>query len=129
MNAGQIKFFRKMLVDEINRLTLNEIAEKEHLQDYPEVLPDIIDRAAHEGQRSFALRIRDRERLLSKKIKDALRRIEEGTNGICDECGEDIPIARLKARPVTNYCLNCKSRMETHERMFDSGRMVVMEIR
>jgi DnaK suppressor protein len=93
------------------------------VQDYSEVHPDILDRAVHEGQRAFAFRIRERERLLIRKIKDALRRIEEGTYGICEECGEDIPIARLKARPVTNYCLDCKTRMESQERSLESGGM------
>ena len=104
-------------------MVLNETAVKVRVQDHSEVRPDIIDRAVHEEQLSFALRIRERERLFSRKIKHALRRIEEGTYGICEGCGEDIPIARLKARPDTNYCLDCKTRMEAQERSFDSGRM------
>jgi DnaK suppressor protein len=121
MNARQLDHFRKMLADEINRLVLNETAEKVRVQDYSEVHPDILDRAVHEGQRAFAFRIRERERFLIRKIKDALHRIEEGTYGICEKCGEDIPIARLKARPVTNYCLDCKNRMETQEKSLESG--------
>ena len=112
MNARQLDYFRKKLADEINQLVLNEAAMMVPVQDYSEVHPDILDRAVYEGQRAFAFRIRERERFLIWKIKDALRRIEEGTYGICEECGEDIPIARLKARPVTNYCLDCKTRME-----------------
>ena len=123
MNARQLDYFRKKLVDEINQLVLNETAEKVRVQDYSEVHPDILDRAVHEGQRAFAFRIRERERFLIWKIKDALRRIEEGTYGICEECGEDIPIARLKARPVTNYCLDCKTRMVSQERSLESGGM------
>jgi DnaK suppressor protein len=123
MNARQLHYFRKKLVDEINQLVLNEAAMMVPVQDYSEVHPDILDRAVHEGQRAFAFRIRERERFLIWKIKDALRRIEEGTYGICEECGEDIPIARLKARPVTNYCLDCKTRMESQERSLKSGGM------
>jgi DnaK suppressor protein len=123
MNARQLHHFRKKLVDEINQLVLNEAAMMVPVQDYSEVHPDILDRAVHEGQRAFAFRIRERERFLIWKIKDALRRIEEGTYGICEECGEDIPIARLKARPVTNYCLDCKTRMESQERSLKSGGM------
>jgi DnaK suppressor protein len=93
------------------------------VQDHSVVRPDIIDRAVHEEQLSFALRIRERERLYSWKIKDALRRIEEGTYGICESCGEDIPMARLKARPDTNYCIDCKTRMEAQERSSGSNRM------
>jgi DnaK suppressor protein len=123
MNARQLHHFRKKLVDEINQLVLNEAAMMVPVQDYSEVHPDILDRAVHEGQRAFAFRIRERERFLIWKIKDALRRIEEGTYGICEECGEDIPIARLKARPVTNYCLDCKTRMEAQERSLENGGM------
>ena len=123
MNARQLDYFRKKLADEINQLVLNEAAMMVPVQDYSEVHPDILDRAVYEGQRAFAFRIRERERILLWKIKDALRRIEEGTYGICEECGEDIPIARLKARPVTNYCLDCKTRMEAQERSLENGGM------
>jgi DnaK suppressor protein len=123
MNARQLDYFRKKLADEINQLVLNEAAMMVPVQDYSEVHPDILDRAVYEGQRAFAFRIRERERFLIRKIKDALRRIEEGTYGICEECGEDIPIARLKARPVTNYCLDCKTRMEAQERSLENGGM------
>ena len=121
MNARQLDYFRKKLADEINQLLLNEAAMMVPVQDYSEVHADILDRAVHEGQRAFSFRIRERERFLIRKIKDALRRIEEGTYGICEECGEDIPIARLKARPVTNYCLDCKTRMEAQERSLENG--------
>jgi DnaK suppressor protein len=123
MNARQLDYFRKKLADEINQLVLNEAAMMVPVQDYSEVHPDILARAVYEGQRAFAFRIRERERFLLWKIKDALRRIEEGTYGICEECGEDIPIARLKARPVTNYCLDCKTRMEAQERSLENGGM------
>ena len=123
MNARQLDYFRKKLADEINQLVLNETAMMVPVQDYSEVHPDILDRAVYEGQRAFAFRIRERERFLIWKIKDALHRIEEGTYGICEECGEDIPIARLKARPVTNYCLDCKTRMEAQERSLENGGM------
>jgi DnaK suppressor protein len=123
MNARQLNYFRKKLADEINQLVLNEAAMMVPVQDYSEVHPDILDRAVYEGQRAFAFRIRERERFLIWKIKDALHRIEEGTYGICEECGEDIPIARLKARPVTNYCLDCKTRMEAQERSLENGGM------
>jgi DnaK suppressor protein len=123
MNARQLDYFKKKLADEINQLVLNEAAMMVSVQDYSEVHPDILDRAVYEGQRAFAFRIRERERFLIWKIKDALRRIEEGTYGICEECGEDIPIARLKARPVTNYCLDCKTRMEAQERSLENGGM------
>ena len=63
------------------------------------------------------LRIRDREHKLIYKIKQALDRIEEGTFGVCDSCGEDISIKRLKARPVTTQCIDCKTKEEAQEKV------------
>jgi DnaK suppressor protein len=62
------------------------------------------------------LRIRDRENKLIKKIRNALNRIENGTFGVCEECGENISIKRLKARPVTTQCIDCKTKEEASER-------------
>jgi len=62
------------------------------------------------------LRIRDRESKLIKKIKKALARIENGTFGTCETCGEDISIERMKARPVTSQCIDCKSKEEALEK-------------
>jgi DnaK suppressor protein len=69
-----------------------------------------------ESDRNFLLRIRDRERKLISKIQDALARIDDGTYGICEVCGEDISSERLKARPVTTLCINCKKRQEAQEK-------------
>jgi DnaK suppressor protein len=63
------------------------------------------------------LRIRDRERKLIGKIKEALERIEQGTYGICEDCGEEISTERLKARPVTTLCIDCKKTQETEEKV------------
>ena len=76
---------------------------------------DPADRASAESDRAFTLRIRDRERHLIRKIQAALQRIEDGTYGLCEDCGEEISIPRLKARPVTKLCINCKSRQEEGE--------------
>ena len=62
------------------------------------------------------LRIRDRERKLIFKIQEALRRLDDGEYGVCEECGENIGIERLKARPVTTLCIECKSSQEMEER-------------
>jgi len=78
--------------------------------------PDPTDRASLEADRNFILRIRDRERQLLGKIEKALTLLEEGKYGICEACGEKISIARLKARPVTTLCIDCKSDQEVAER-------------
>ena len=77
--------------------------------------PDPADRATLESERNLTLRIRDRERKLQSKIEEALLRFEDGTFGICEVCEEEISEQRLKARPVTTLCINCKESQEDFE--------------
>ncbi len=84
----------------------------EDLTDSNELFADPADRASAESDRAFTLRIRDRERRLIRKIQAAIQRLDDGTYGICEDCGEEISIPRLKARPVTNLSINCKARQE-----------------
>ena len=79
-------------------------------------IPDPNDRATVESDRNFELRIRDRERKLMNKIDEALDRIEDGSYGVCEGCGEEISVKRLEARPVAKYCIDCKTRQEQRER-------------
>ena len=78
---------------------------------------DPLDRASMDADRNYTFRIRDRESHLIKKIKLTLEKIDDGTFGICDECGNEIALARLKARPVTSYCIHCKTQMEAFEKV------------
>ncbi len=98
------------LLDQANETVTGMTVEKPNL-------PDPSDRATLESDRNFTLRIRDRERKLISKIKEALERIENGTYGICESCGEDISEARLTARPVTTLCIDCKKKQETVEKV------------
>jgi DnaK suppressor protein len=79
-------------------------------------LADINDQATLESERSFELRIKDRERKLIGKVQEALKKIGDGSYGVCESCGETIALKRLQARPVTSYCINCKAEMEAEER-------------
>src|SRR5205809_7983014 len=81
-----------------------------------EQFPDPTDRALLEGNRNLLLRIRDRERKLITKIDEAFGRIDDGSYGRCEECDREIGIARLRARPVTTLCIDCKSLQEAQER-------------
>jgi len=99
---------RKELLQDAER-TVNEMTEKD------ESFADPADRASWESEASRDLRIRDRERKLVSKIDEALARIADGTFGECEECGEMISVGRLKARPVTTLCINCKSEQEMQE--------------
>jgi len=78
--------------------------------------PDVSDQASAEAEQNFTLRIREREQRLIKKIDEALDRIDQSTYGICERCEEEIPYPRLKARPVTTLCINCKTLEEQEEK-------------
>lgn len=80
-----------------------------------ENIPDLSDQASAEIDQNFIIRLREREQKLLKKIDEALDRIENGTFGICDSCGEEISYQRLKARPVTTLCIACKTAQEKEE--------------
>ena len=117
MNQKETNFFRSLLHQRMQEL-LSEAGKTVEGMDEEENFPDPTDRAALETDRNFILRIRDRERKLIFKIQEALRRLEEGEYGICESCGEEIGIARLKARPVTTLCIDCKSIQEVQERKY-----------
>ena len=82
------------------------------------MIPDEMDLASSEYEKFLTVRMRGREQMLLRKIDLSLKKIEEGTYGICDECGEEISIKRLKARPVATLCIKCKEEQERKEKMF-----------
>ncbi|MEW6325209.1 MAG: RNA polymerase-binding protein DksA [Nitrospirota bacterium] len=81
-----------------------------------ENLADVGDQATAVADQNFTLRLREREQRLLKKIDEAIDRIRAGTFGVCEECGEQIGYKRLKARPVTTLCINCKTKQEEDEK-------------
>ncbi len=83
--------------------------------------PDMGDQATAETDRNFILRLRDRERMLLKKIEETILRIDNKDYGICEECENEIGIKRLEARPVTALCIDCKTREEEDERIAEGG--------
>lgn len=117
MEQQDIDYFRKMLNTMLEEAQQKGDSTIEELTDSNEVFADPADRATAESDRSFTLRIRDRERRLIRKIQAAIQRIDDGTFGICEECGEEIGVPRLKARPVTRLCINCKSKQEEDEHL------------
>lgn len=78
---------------------------------------DVADQASAEAASSLTFRLRDREYHLFRKVVQALQRLEDGTYGICEECGEPIAVERLLARPVTTLCLSCKQEQERDEEL------------
>lgn len=115
MNKRKLRAFRAILNERLAVLMDASIDTVEDMISSRAVHPDPGDRAATETHRNFVLRLRDRDRRLITKIEDALRRIDEGAFGICDECGEPISEARLRARPVTTLCIACKEEAEQME--------------
>ena len=114
MNAKMKEYFRLKLISwkknllKESSLTLNNLQKEENSSK-----PDITDRASEEIERSFELRARDRERKLINKIDAALKKIDEGSYGYCEETGDPIGIKRLEARPVATLCLEAQ---EIHEK-------------
>lgn len=83
--------------------------------------PDVTDQAQLEVDRNFVLRLKEREQKLLKKIDSAVDRIDNGTFGICRGCGDEIPLPRLLARPVTDLCIACKTKQEQDEKIRETG--------
>ena len=113
MNAKMKEYFRQKLENWKNELLKESSQTLNNLQTENEAKPDMTDRASEEIDRTFELRTRDRERKLINKIDAALRRIEDGTYGYCEETGEPIGLKRLEARPVATLSLEAQ---EMHEK-------------
>jgi DnaK suppressor protein len=117
MKQEELDMFRQMLETELELLLEKaEITVGEMLGTSTEKEADPLDRATIDDCRNGIYRIHSRESRLIKKIKSSLEAIEEGTYGICQDCEEPISVERLKARPVTSYCISCKSRREAYEK-------------
>jgi DnaK suppressor protein len=117
MNERQLEYFQNKLMiwkDEILRESRETIG---NLQAETENHPDLVDRASSEADRALELRTRDRQRKLIAKIDEALRRIEDGSYGYCEETGEPITLARLEARPTATLSLEAQERHERRERV------------
>jgi DnaK suppressor protein len=116
MNQEKLLYFKGMLEGRL-RVLLEEAGKTVNgMGDRKEDFPDPTDRASFESDRNCLLRIKDRERKLILKIKEALDRIENGTFGLCEDCGRPISEKRLMARPVTTHCIECKTEDEQDER-------------
>ena len=117
MNENHLEFFRQKLLIWKKEL-LNEASDtKDDLSEDGLQRPDIADRAQVESNAAIQLRTRDRERKLISKIESALRRIDLGTYGYCEETDEPIGIKRLIARPIASLCLDAQERHEKMERI------------
>ena len=118
MNERQREYFRRRLIqwkDDIIR------EAKETLQNLAAdsvAHADLADRASSEAERANELRTRDRQRKLISKIDAALRRIEEGTYGFCEDTGDPISLRRLEARPIATLSIEAQERHERREKVY-----------
>ena len=117
MNKKQLEYFKKILTQRLEELQGKAVSTVDDLSNDASVFPDPTDRASAEAELNFDLRVRDRERKLRSKVEEALERIEDGTFGICEVCGEPIEMKRLEARPVTTLCIDCKVEQEREEKL------------
>ncbi|HEY2051431.1 MAG TPA: RNA polymerase-binding protein DksA [Caulobacteraceae bacterium] len=117
MNERQLEYFRRKLLNWKEDILRESRETVTHLQKETENHPDLADRASSETDRALELRTRDRQRKLISKIDEALRRIEDGVYGFCEETGEPIGLARLQARPIATLALEAQERHERRERV------------
>jgi len=120
MTKKKLEQFRESLTNWMNELIREARLSMGELTEVQENYAVMTDQASAEIDRNFLLRIKDRERKLILKIREALERIDGGTYGICEICGEPISEERLKARPVTTQCIECKTDMEEQERRMEA---------
>ena len=116
MRHTRLDRYRTLLKEQLSMLVGQTEGTVSSMEVDAPLFPDPTDRATLEEERGFELRLRDRDRKLIKKIKDALERIDDGTFGVCSECGAKIGEARLRLRPVTTWCVECKEDEERRER-------------
>ncbi|MGK5094601.1 RNA polymerase-binding protein DksA [Deltaproteobacteria bacterium TL4] len=116
MDGVEPEFFRAQLLQMKSRILGETVSTVHDMQNESTLFPDPTDRASLESEHITSLRIRDRERKLLGKIDEALDRIDNGSFGQCEECGEPISTERLMIRPVTTYCISCKNEQEAFEK-------------
>ena len=117
MNERQLEYFRRKLVSWKEDILRESRETLSHLQTETENHPDLADRASSETDRALELRTRDRQRKVISKIDEALRRVEDGSYGYCEDTGEPIGLARLEARPIATLSLEAQERHERRERV------------
>ncbi|WP_409420670.1 RNA polymerase-binding protein DksA [Pseudaeromonas sp. ZJS20] len=116
MNEQQKAHFRKILEAWRNQLREEVDRTVDHMKDEAANFPDPVDRAAQEEEFALELRARDRERKLIKKIAKTLQKLEDDDFGYCEQCGIEIGIRRLEARPTAEMCVDCKTLAEIKEK-------------
>ena len=118
MNERQRDYFRAKLLSWKEDILRESRDTLQALQDDTQNLPDLVDRASSETDRAIELRARDRQRKLIAKIDSAIKRIDDGSYGYCEETGEPISLRRLEARPTATLSIEAQERHERRERVY-----------
>ena len=122
MNKERLKKFKRIFEAQRKSLLFNDKIIREDFGVNADDRYDEIDQATTDIEQSMRMRLRNRESLYLKKVDEALKRIDEGNFGECEECGEDIELRRLEARPTATLCVSCKEDQEKKEVLTASGR-------
>jgi DnaK suppressor protein len=117
MRKRELDQIKKILIQQLSELLSRADCSLEDVGESNENLSDVLDRAAKIAERNFSHRLCSREKLLIRKIERSLQDIENGDYGLCQHCEENISVKRLKARPTARYCIDCKTQLETMERL------------
>ena len=116
MNENHVEYFREKLLDWKKSILSESKDTIKGMKEETRNIPDVADRASEETDRALELRTRDRQRKLISKIDSALRRIDDGSYGYCEESGEPISLKRLDARPIATLSVEAQERHERRER-------------
>ncbi len=122
MNKEKLKKFKKIFESQRRGLLFSDQIVREDFSSNTDDRFDELDQATTDVEQSMRMRLRNRETLYIKKLEEALARIEEGTFGDCESCGEDIELRRLEARPTATLCVSCKEDQERKEVLTAAGR-------
>jgi len=115
MNKKNLQYFKRKLTAQLQDLMDGSDCNLDDLKAPDEHLADPVDRATYTAERNFSHHLCSRNNRVIKEIEQALQDVENGDYGICDRCNEDIPIKRLKVRPMARYCISCKQQLENEQ--------------
>jgi DnaK suppressor protein len=117
MKKRELNKIKKILTDQLSELLGRADCSLDGVSASNDNVSDVLDRAAQIAERNFSHHLCSREKLMIRKIERSLQDIENGEYGRCENCDEEIAVKRLMARPTARYCINCKTQMETMERL------------
>lgn len=123
MKKDQLRKFKRIFEAQRQQLLFNDRVLREDFAVCADDRYDEVDQASTDAEQAMRMRLRNRESLYIRKVEEALARIEEGTFGECSECGEDIELRRLEARPTATLCVGCKEDQERKEVQNAAGRI------